>query len=40
VAALNELVRSANGIGLFLMTIGLMMLGASYWIVSVINWPA
>jgi len=40
VAALNELVRSANGVGLFLMTIGLMMLGASYWIVSVISWPA
>jgi len=40
VAALNELVRSANGVGLFLMTLGLMMLGAAYWIITEIHWPA
>ncbi len=40
VAALNELVRSANGVGLFLMTLGLMMLGAAYWIITEIQWPA
>ena len=40
VAALNELVRSANGVGLFLMTLGLMMLGAAYWIITEISWPA
>ena len=39
VAALNELVRSANGVGLFLMTLGLMMLGAAYWIITEISWP-
>jgi hypothetical protein len=40
VAALTELVRSANGVGLFLMTLGLMMLGAAYWIITEISWPA
>lgn len=40
VAALNDLVRSANGVGLFLMTLGLMMLGAAYWIITEIHWPA
>ena len=40
VAALSELVRSANGVGLFLMTLGLMMLGAAYWIITEIHWPA
>ncbi|HET7010976.1 MAG TPA: hypothetical protein VFI11_09395 [Anaerolineales bacterium] len=40
VTALNELVRSANGVGLFLTMLGLMMIGAAYWVVTEIQWPA
>jgi hypothetical protein len=40
VASLNDLVRTSNGTGVFLMTLGLMMIGASYWILTQINWAA
>ncbi len=40
VAGLNDLVRTSNGTGVFLITLGLMMIGASYWILTQVNWPA
>jgi hypothetical protein len=39
VASLNDLVRTSNGTGAFLITIGLMMIGASYWILTQVQWP-
>jgi len=40
VASLNDLVRTSHGTGVFLMTLGLMMIGASYWILTQIDWAA
>ena len=39
VASINQLVRTANGIGVFLITLGLAMLVAAYWIIQQIQWP-
>lgn len=39
VAALNQLVKTASGAGLFLVTLGMLMIGASYWVVIQIEWP-
>jgi hypothetical protein len=38
VASLNDLVRTSNGTGVFLITLGLMMIGASYWILTQVEW--
>jgi hypothetical protein len=40
VAAINQLVRTASGIGIFLISLGLLMLAAGYWIILHINWAA
>jgi len=40
VASLNDLVRTSNGTGVFLITLGLMMIGASYWILTQVEWAA
>ena len=39
VISINQLVRTANGIGVFLITLGISMLGAAYWIILQIQWP-
>lgn len=38
--SLNELVRTATGIGVFLAILGLGLMASGYWIVTQINWPA
>lgn len=38
-ASLNQMVKTASGVGLLLITIGLLMMTASYWIVIHIEWP-
>lgn len=38
VAAINQLVRTASGVGVFLITLGLLMIGGSYWVVLQIEW--
>lgn len=40
VGALNQLVKTASGAGLFLVTLGIAMIGSSYWVVTQIQWPA
>lgn len=40
VAALNQLVKTASGAGLFLVTLGMIMIGSSYWVVTQIEWAA
>jgi hypothetical protein len=40
VSSLNDLVRTSNGTGVFLLTLGLMMIGASYWILTQVDWAA
>lgn len=37
--SLNELVRTATGIGVFLAILGLGLMGSAYWIILQINWP-
>lgn len=39
VAAINQLVRTASGIGVFLVLLGLVMIVSSYWMVLQIEWP-
>jgi uncharacterized membrane protein len=38
VASINSLVKTASGIGLFLITLGVAMMGAAYWIIQQIPW--
>ena len=38
VASLNQLVKTANGIGVFLIVLGLSMMGAAYWMILQIEW--
>ncbi len=38
VASINALVRTASGIGLFLILLGITMLAAAYWIIQQIPW--
>lgn len=38
VASINSLVKTASGIGLFLITLGTAMLAAAYWIIQQIPW--
>jgi hypothetical protein len=38
VASINQLVRTASGIGIFLITLGIALMSAGYWIIQQINW--
>ena len=38
VASINSLVKTASGIGLFLITLGVAMMAAAYWIIQQIPW--
>jgi hypothetical protein len=38
VNAINGLVRTASGVGIFLVFLGMAMLAASYWIATQIEW--
>ena len=38
VASINSLVRTASGIGIFLITLGISMLVAAYWVIQQIAW--
>lgn len=38
VVSLNQLVKTASGVGIFLITLGMVLIGASYWVVTQINW--
>lgn len=40
VVSLNQLVKTASGVGIFLITLGLVMIGGSYWVITQINWSA
>jgi hypothetical protein len=37
IEALNQLVRTASGVGVFLIFFGMLMIAAAYWIISQIN---
>jgi hypothetical protein len=39
VAAINQLVRTASGVGVFLISLGLLMIVGSYYVVTQISWP-
>jgi hypothetical protein len=39
VGSINQLVKTATGIGVFLILLGLTMIGAAYWVVQQIQWP-
>jgi hypothetical protein len=38
VGAINGLVRTASGVAVFLVLLGLAMLGSAYWIITQIEW--
>jgi hypothetical protein len=38
IASINHLVRTASGIGVFLISLGLTMIAASYWVIQQIEW--
>jgi hypothetical protein len=38
VASLNQLVKTANGVGVFLILLGMAMMGSGYWIILQIEW--
>ncbi len=40
VGALNQLVRTASGVGVFLILLGLMMIASTYWAALHIEWAA
>ncbi len=40
VSAINSLVRTASGIGVFLIMLGLLMIAGAYWIVEQIAWAS
>lgn len=39
VAALNQLVKTASGAGIFLISMGMAMIGAAYWVLIQIEYP-
>jgi hypothetical protein len=39
VAALNQLVKTASGAGIFLISMGMAMIGAAYWVLMQIEYP-
>lgn len=38
IASINQLVRTASGIGIFLVSLGIAMMSAGYWIIQQIDW--
>lgn len=40
ILSINQLVRTASGVGTFLLLSGMMMIAAAYWVVTQIQWPA
>ena len=38
VASINQLVRTATGVGVFLVSLGMVFLVASYWVLQQIQW--
>jgi hypothetical protein len=38
VRAINELIRTASGISVFLITLGIGMIVAAYWVIMQIDW--
>jgi hypothetical protein len=38
-SSLNDLVKTATGIGIFLAVLGLGLMTSAYWIITQINWP-
>lgn len=40
VIAINQLVKTASGVGVFLISLGLLMIAGSYWVVTQIQWSA
>lgn len=38
VASINQLVRTATGVGVFLVSLGMVFLVASYWVLQQIEW--
>ncbi len=39
VNAINQLVRTASGVGVFLIILGLLMVGGSYWVTTQVQLP-
>ncbi len=40
ILSINQLVRTASGVGTFLLLSGMSMIAAAYWVVTQIQWPA
>lgn len=40
VASINQLVKTASGIGVFLICLGLGMIASAYWVIIQIKWAA
>lgn len=38
VSAINQLVKSATGVGVFLVSLGMVLLVSSYWVIQQIEW--
>jgi hypothetical protein len=38
VSSINQLIKTGTGVGAFLICLGLLMLGAGYWVVTQITW--
>ena len=38
IASLNQLVKTANGVGVFLIVLGIALMGSGYWIILQIEW--
>lgn len=39
VGAINQLVKTASGVGVFLIVLGLLMVSGSYWVTTQIQFP-
>ncbi|MFP3854543.1 MAG: hypothetical protein ACLFWD_09650 [Anaerolineales bacterium] len=39
VGAINQLVKTASGVGVFLIVLGLLMISGSYWVTTQLQWP-
>jgi hypothetical protein len=39
VTSLNDLVRTASGVAVFLISLGLVMIVSAYWVLQQIQWP-
>lgn len=40
IGAINQLVKTASGVGVFLVSLGLLMIMSSYYVVTRIDWTA